>query len=235
MFINIIKTVFLTLAFTSIAFANTQITNKEERIKEISKNINIGFENSKDSEFVFNEKENINYEVIYFFSYGCPHCYSFKNYLKEWEQNKKDDVNIHFIPATFQKGWENLAKGHIIAKDLRLNNFDETIFNYIHKDKNFIRNMDDLRTFFNDIYNVENSIFNSLYNSIEINMEIEKLNKITDDFEIMGTPTLLLITKKGHSYVTSPSIANGNLNMIFTMEYLMMKDRKQLKKITQPE
>lgn len=235
MFINIIKTIFLTLSFTSIAFANTEITNKEERIKEISKNINIGFKNSKDSEFVFNEKENINYEVIYFFSYGCPHCYSFKNYLKEWKQNKKSDVNIHLIPATFQKGWENLAKGYIIAKDLRLNNFDETIFNYIHKDKNLIKNMDDLRTFFNDNYNVENSIFNSLYNSIEINMEVEKLNKITDEFEIMGTPTLLLITKKGHSYVTSPSIANSDLNMIFTMEYLIMKDRKQLKKVTQPE
>lgn len=235
MIINTIKKAFLILSLTVVAgisFGDETINvQKEERIKEISKNINIGFENGKDSEFIFNEKSNINYQVIYFFSYGCPHCYKFRNYLKEWQINKKDDVSIHMLPVTFQNGWENLAKAYIIARDLNLNNFDETIFNYMHKDKNKISDSSDLREFFTDTYNIDSSIFNSLYNSLEINIEIEKLNKITDDFNVMGTPTLILITKKNHTYITSPSIADGNLNMIFTMEYLMMKDKKAVRKI----
>lgn len=223
----------LTISLISISYASETVEEKKERIQEIANSIQIGFENSIDTEFVFDEKDNINYQVIYFFSYGCPHCYNFKKYLEEWNKNKKEDVNIHYVPVTFQKGWENLAKGYLISKELKLNNFDNNIFNYIHRDENRINNMEDLRDFFNEIYNIESSIFNTLYNSIEVNMKIEEINKITDDFNIMGTPSLLLITKKGHSYLTSPSISQGDLSMIFTMEYLMMKDRKLSRKITQ--
>lgn len=222
MFKVLLNAIIIILLAINYSFAE----EKNERLENISKNINIGFENSKNSEFVFNEKENINYEILYFFSYGCQHCYSFKEYMKEWEKNKKEDINIHYIPVTFQNGWENLAKGYLISKDLNLNNFDETIFNYIHKDKKYIKDIVDLRNFFMENYNIDSSVFNSIYNSIEINIEIEKLNSITDNFDVMGTPSLLLITNKGHSYLTSPSIANGNLNMIFTIEYLIMKDRK---------
>lgn len=222
MFKILLNSIIISLLTINYSFAD----EKNERLEDISKNINIGFENSKNSEFVFYEKENINYEILYFFSYGCPHCYSFKEYMNEWQKNKKEDVNIHYIPVTFQTGWENLAKGYLIAKELNLNNFDETIFNYIHKDRQPIKDIIELRDFFIENYNIDSSVFNSIYNSIEMNIEIEKLNSITDNFDIMGTPSLLLITKKGHSYLTSPSIANGNLNMIFTIEYLMMKDRK---------
>lgn len=232
---KILLSLFMVLAtIVNYSFAEDKLDEKQKRIKEISENINIGFENSKNSKFIFNEKESINYEIIYFFSYGCPHCYSFKDQMKEWNRNIKDDVSVHFIPVTFQKGWENLAKGYLIAKDLKLNNFDDTIFNHIHVQRKGIKNIVELRNFFVENYNVNTAVFNSVYNSIDMNVKIESLNKITDHFDIMGTPNLLLITKRGNSYLTSPSIANGNLNMIFTIEYLMMKDRK-LNKIKSPE
>lgn len=232
MFKILLKLTIVIALTINFSFAENKDEVKLKKIKELSEQINIGFENSKDTGFIFNEKENINYQIIYFFSYGCTHCYKFKDHMKEWQKNMKEDVSIHFVPVTFQKGWENLAKGYLISRDLKLNNFDDTIFNNIHQERNKINDIVDLRNFFIDNYNTDTSIFNSIYNSIEMNIKIESLNKITDEFEIMGTPNLLLITKRGNSYLTSPSIANGNLNMIFTMEYLMMKDRNIKKNIT---
>jgi len=224
-----LKKIFTALVLTGVSFlslANEQVISKEESYKQMAKNVVIGYDMKEDRSFVFSEKNNVNYQVLYFFSYGCPHCYEFKAYFNEWKKLAKEDVSVHYIPVSFQSGWENLSKGFIIANELRLNNFEENIYEYIHKNKYTIANMDDLRSFFQEFYNVETSVFNALYNSIETNMKIEEYNKITDDFEIMGTPNIVLITKENKVYLTSPERAENELNTIVTLELLIHKDRK---------
>lgn len=224
-----LKKIFTALVLTGVSFfslANEQVVSKEASYKEMSKNVVIGYDLKDDRPFVFAEKEDINYQVLYFFSYGCPHCYEFKPYFNEWKKLAKEDVSVHYIPVSFQNGWENLAKGFIISNELRLNGFEDAIYEHIHKNKYKISTMDDLRSFFQEFYNIETNVFNALYNSIETNMKIEEYNKLTDDFEIMGTPNIILITKDNKVYLTSPERANNELNTIVTLELLIHKDRK---------
>lgn len=226
-----LKKILPTLAIcflASISFANEQVTDKskEERIKSFASTVTINFEQKNDREFEFNEKDHIGYEVLYFYSYSCPHCYEFKDYLNEWKKQKGDDVSLHYIPVTFQDNWDITAKAYIIARQLKLNNFDRTIYDRIHKKGYKITSMEDLRDFFYEEYSINTSVFNSLYNGLETNMQIEKFNKLTDDLEIMATPSLVLITRDGRTFLTSPSIANGQANAIFSIEYLMIQDRK---------
>jgi thiol:disulfide interchange protein DsbA len=42
-------------------------------------------------------------EVIEFFWYGCPHCYSFEPYLDAWLASAPDDVTFVKAPATFNR------------------------------------------------------------------------------------------------------------------------------------
>lgn len=42
-------------------------------------------------------------EVIEFFWYGCPHCYSFEPYLDKWLENAPDDITFVKAPATFNR------------------------------------------------------------------------------------------------------------------------------------
>lgn len=224
-----LKKIITTLVLTGVSFlslANEQAISKEDSYKQMSKNVVIGYDMKQDRSFVFPERENINYQVLYFFSYGCPHCYEFKPYFSEWQKLSKEDVSVHYIPVSFQNGWENLAKGFIIANELKLNGFDDAIYEHIHKNKYKISTMDHLRSFFQEFYNVETNVFNALYNSIETNIKIEEYNKLTDDMEIMGTPNIVLITKENKVYLTSPERANNELNTIVTLELLIHKDRK---------
>lgn len=224
----------MSFAITSGAFADavapTVDKEKEERIRAFAQSINIDYEQKKDSPFVFDEKNTTNYEVLYFFSYSCPHCYEFKDYKNEWLKQKQDDVAFHAIPVSFQDNWEITAKGYIIAEQLKLNNFERTIYDRINRKGYKINKMDDLRDLMSEEYSIDSSVFNSLYNSLDTEIKLQKFTKITDDLEVMGTPSIVVITKNNKVYLTSPSIAKGTGNTIFTTEFLMMRDRKQTEK-----
>lgn len=224
----------MSFAITSGAFADavapTVDKEKEERIRAFAQSINIDYEQKKDSPFVFDEKDTTNYEVLYFFSYSCPHCYEFKDYKNEWLKQKQDDVAFHAIPVSFQDNWEITAKGYIIAEQLKLNNFERTIYDRINRKGYKINKMDDLRDLMSEEYSIDSSVFNSLYNSLDTEIKLQKFTKITDDLEVMGTPSIVVITKNNKVYLTSPSIAKGTGNTIFTTEFLMMRDRKQTEK-----
>lgn len=216
---------------TSGAFAETVAPvvdkDKEERIRAFAQSINIDYEQKKDSPFLFDEKDTTNYEVLYFFSYSCPHCYEFKDYKNEWMKQKKEDVSFHAIPVSFNDKWDITAKGHIIAEQLKLNNFEKTIYDRINRKGYKINTMEDLRDFMSEEYSVDTSVFNSLYNSLDTELKLQQYTKITDNLEVMGTPSIVLITKSNQVYLTSPSIAKGAGNAIFSTEFLMMRDRKQ--------
>lgn len=223
----------MSLALTTLALADAvapnvdKVKEKEDRIKAFAQSINIDYETKKDSSFLFDEKDSINYEVLYFFSYSCPHCYEFKEYKNEWLKQKKDDVSFHYIPVSFQDHWDVTAKGFIIAEQLNLNNFEKTIYDRINRKGYKINTMEDLRDFMSEEYSIESSVFNSLYNSLDTEIQLEKYTKITDQLEVMGTPSIVLITKNKQVYLTSPTIAKGAGNAIFSTEFLMMRDRKQ--------
>lgn len=221
----------MSFVITSGAFAETVAPvvdkDKEERIRAFAQSINIDYEQKKDSPFLFDEKDTTNYEVLYFFSYSCPHCYEFKDYKNEWMKQKKEDVAFHAIPVSFNDNWDITAKGHIIAEQLKLNNFEKTIYDRINKKGYKINTMENLRDFMSEEYSVDTSVFNSLYNSLDTELKLQQYTKITDDLEVMGTPSIVLITKSNQVYLTSPSIAKGAGNAIFSTEFLMMRDRKQ--------
>lgn len=221
----------MSFVITSGAFAETVAPvidkDKEERIRAFAQSINIDYEQKKDSQFLFDEKDTTNYEVLYFFSYSCPHCYEFKDYKNEWMKQKKDDVSFHAIPVSFNENWDITAKGHIIAEQLKLNNFEKTIYDRINRKGYKINTMENLRDFMSEEYSVDTSVFNSLYNSLDTELKLQQYTKITDDLEVMGTPSIVLITKSNQVYLTSPSIAKGAGNAIFSTEFLMMRDRKQ--------
>lgn len=225
----------LSLSLLAHGATPTNVTNeidadKQARLKAFADSVIVQYTKKQDSKFLFAEKPKVNFEVLYFYSNSCPHCYEFDPYVQNWKKQMRDDVSFHYIPVTFQNNWEVTAKGSLIAKDLKLNNFNNNIYEYIHKKGYRINKMEDLRDFFSDEYSIDTSVFNSLYNSVDINMRIEKYNKITDDFEVDGTPSLVLITKNKKTYITSPSSAQGPINAIFSLEYLMSNERKEYDK-----
>src|SRR5436853_453725 len=44
-------------------------------------------------------------EVIEFFWYGCPHCYSLEPFLEAWSKKLKPDTLFRRLPAVFNARW----------------------------------------------------------------------------------------------------------------------------------
>lgn len=190
--------------------------------------ITVAYNKLKESPFVFDEKKETKYEIIYFFSYGCPHCYQFEPYFEAWQKRfKQEDTAIHYVPVSFQEGWEELAKGFIIANQLGLKDFTPEIFTAIHKDRYKITTMSELREFFLQTYNVDSTTFNNAYNSLDSTMTLEKYNQLTDNFGVEGTPSIVVITHEKKAFITSPGRAGNFINTLFSIDYIISQNRKK--------
>lgn len=215
---------FIILLFSFLSFS----VSAEEKDLSYLENAQIKYETVKEEgqDFIFKEKSGTKFEVLYFFSYSCPHCYNFDYFIKQWQKFKKEDTAIHYIPVNFREGWEETAKAFIINKDLKIENFDEIIFNKIHVKKEKILNQEQLDKFFIEELKVDSEKYTSSYNSLSTKIEYNKYEKLSDDFEIMGTPNIVLITDKGKLYKISPEISEGLFNTIYSLEFLLYKNRK---------
>lgn len=200
-----------------------------EELKKNNYNIHYESVNIEDKSFLFEEPDNINYEVFYFFSYSCPHCYDFKDFIEKWKEMKKPDVALYFIPVDFREGWEETAKAYIINEQLNIPDFSNILFNKIHKKNEKIYTKEDLDNFFISELKIDSEKYNAIYNSMDTKIKLKKYQQITDYLQIMGTPNIVLLTKKKEVYKVSPEISGGFFNTILSLEYLMYKDKKSNK------
>lgn len=230
---NFIKKAILGICATLVigsSFANEKPNNdiNESEIKSLSEKINIQFKkNENNYSFLKQEGDNKKFEVVYFFSYGCPYCYHFDPLISEWKNNIKDDISFIKVPATFQDGWDVLANAYTIKEKLKLpEDFDENIFKSIHEKKYDLKNFDSLRSYFINNYNVDYTTFNKEYNSFSTVSKKNEYDKWADELMINGTPTVAIITKDGNVYETSTGMTGDDLSTIVSIEYIIRQLRE---------
>lgn len=227
---NFLKRILITsaaLLLSSTIMADDSKINESE-FKELSQKINIQLKKSDEKyHFIKNENEDVKYEVVYFFSYGCPYCYHFDPLITEWSSNKQKDVSFIKVPATFQEGWDVLANAFTIKEKLNLNkDFDENIFKTIHEKKYDLKNFDSLRSYFINNYNIDYTNFNKEYNSFTTITKKNQYDKWADELFIEGTPTIAIITKDGTVYKTSTGMTGDDLSTIVSIEYILRELRQ---------
>ena len=164
--------------------------------------------------------DNDKVEVLEFFMYGCPHCYSFEPYLNKWQKGKPEDVEFIRVPATFSA----LATLHARAYyALQMLDAGETIhpkfFSEIHNNKNIMRSVDALAEFVQK-YGVDRSEFVDAMNSFAVEGNIRKATKLINEYEISGVPAVTVNGK----YLISASMAGSYDNMVRIIDYLIQKE-----------
>lgn len=165
-------------------------------------------------EFVHNEGKDTKLEVFYFFSYGCPYCYQLSPYLdiylKSLDENK---VSFYYKPLKIQEAWEEYAKAFYIAENLD-KDISHNIFEKVHVKNEKIFTKEQLGDFFHNEHQVSYSDFQSAYNSYLVTYKIDKNEKLADEFNITGTPTLVFVDSEKNVYKMSPNINGGTYKMI---------------------
>ena len=145
-------------------------------------------------------------EVVEFFWYGCPHCYSFEPDLKKWLKTKPANVNFVRVPAIFRQNWVPQARAYYTAEALGiLEKTHSLFFKAMHKDRIRLATEKDIAAFF--VSNgVTQEAFTQAWNSFVVQSRVKRAITLTRRSGISAVPSMMVNGK----YRTSAKEATIN-------------------------
>lgn len=159
-------------------------------------------------------------EVIEFFWYGCPHCYSFEPSLAAWLKTKPKNVEFIRIPAIFSEQWGKHAKAYFIAEALGVvDAIHSDFFDAIQDKKQTLETEDELAKFF-VAHGVKDADFRETYKSFMIDSKMRQAPALAAKYGITGVPTIIVNGK----YKTNGTLAGSQEKMIDVMNELIKKE-----------
>jgi thiol:disulfide interchange protein DsbA len=161
-------------------------------------------------------------EVLEFFWYGCPHCYTFEPYIKAWKKTKPDNVEFVRVPAIFRPDWEIQARTYYALTNMGvIEDLHEKIFAAIHNDKKKLYKKATLTDFV--VKNgVDRKKFEEEYNSFSVDTMVRKAKKKQTAYKIQGVPSIVVNGK----YLSSGSMSGSYDNLVKILDYLVAKESK---------
>lgn len=161
-------------------------------------------------------------EVLEFFWYGCPHCYTFEPYIKAWKKAKPANVEFSRVPAIFRPDWEVQARTYYALTNMgAIEDLHEKIFAAIHNDKKKLNTKEQLTDFV--VQNgVDRKKFEEEYKSFSVDTMVRKAKKKQTAFKIQGVPSIVVNGK----YLSSGSLSGSYENLIKILDFLVEKESK---------
>lgn len=159
-------------------------------------------------------------EVIEFFSYGCPHCYSFEPLLEAWV--KKLPANVEFIrqPVLFQTNWDQYAKAYFVAEVLGVvDKIHADFFDALHVKNQKLASEEELAKFFAD-HGVKEADFRDAYSSFLVDTKVRQAPVMLSRYGVNGVPTLIVNGK----YKITSSLAESHEGMLEVADQLIKQE-----------
>ncbi|MCK4834790.1 MAG: thiol:disulfide interchange protein DsbA/DsbL [Gammaproteobacteria bacterium] len=161
-------------------------------------------------------------EVLEFFWYGCPHCYSFEPYINAWKRKKPANVEFARVPAMFRPDWEVQARTYYALSNMNMiEDLHGAIFTAIHKDKKRL-NKKELLTDFIVNLGVPRDRFEKEYNSFAVDSMVRKAKKRQTAYKLQGVPSVAVNGR----YLTSGTMSGSYENLIKILDFLIEKESK---------
>ncbi len=158
-------------------------------------------------------------EVIEFFWYGCPHCYSLEPAMQAWLKTKPANVEFIRQPAVFSDVWGKHAKAYYVAEALDVvEKVHADFFDAIQNKKQKLVTEDDLAKFF-AAHGVKDEDFRAAYSSFLVDSKMRQAEAVAGRYGITGVPALIVNGK----YKVTASTAKSQENMINVTNHLIQQ------------
>ncbi len=162
-------------------------------------------------------------EVLEFFWYGCPHCYSLHPHLKSWLANLPSDVSFQYVPAIFRPNWVPAAKLFYAIETLGITgSLHDKIYDAIHRDKIDLNNESVLFDWI-EKQGIDRKKFENTYQSFGVQNQVSKSTQMSRQYELTGVPALVINGK----YLTKSKMGGTPQDTIKTLDALLEKVRKE--------
>lgn len=141
-------------------------------------------------------------EVIEFFYYGCPHCYSLQPALLGWLKNVPKDVDFRRMPTVFRESWVPLTRTYYALEVIgALEKVHEDVFNMVHQNS---VNLGDRRILLEWAAKkgVDAKKLGEAFDSFTVQTKTQRSIQLTRAYGISGTPSIVVDGR----YLTGPSM-----------------------------
>ena len=163
-------------------------------------------------------------EVIEFFWYGCPHCYTVEPYIENWKM--PEDVELVRVPATFSDRWTIHAKVYYALESLDRLDLHEVFFSAIHgsqQRRDLVSEAKIAEFFASFSSGIPEDKFSKAYNSFIVNTKTQKADRLVRESGIRSVPTFIVNGR----YLTSPSMVGSSPRLISALDYLVNLEREK--------
>ena len=161
-------------------------------------------------------------DVIEFFSYGCPHCYSFEPMLEQWVKRLPPDVAFRRIPATFNASFENYAKLFYALEALgQVEAMHKRVFAAIHVQRQRLDKETDIAAFVS-ANGGDGAKVVEAYKSFGVATKLRQAKQAFEAYKIDGVPTLGIHGR----WFTSGSLTGSNEKALAVADQLIQRARK---------
>lgn len=166
-------------------------------------------------------------EVIELFWYGCIHCYQLEPQLHAWVKKLPEDVVFKRVPGLPRPDWAPMAKAYYAMETLGvLDKLHNKLFDAIHKQKTL--NPTDEAAAINWVTKeggLDKKKVQGAFNSFSSNTNLNRAAQTFRSSGATGVPALIIDGK----YVTSSSMAGGNIQVLKVADALIAKARAEKK------
>jgi thiol:disulfide interchange protein DsbA len=161
-------------------------------------------------------------DVIEFFSYGCPHCYTFEPLLEQWIKRLPADVAFRRIPATFNAPFEAYARlFYALEATGQVEALHKRVFAAIHVQRQRLDKESDVAAFVS-ANGGDGAKVVEAYKSFGVATKVRQGTQAFEAYKIDGVPTLGVHGR----WFTSGSLVGGNDKALAVADYLIQRARK---------
>ena len=161
-------------------------------------------------------------EVLEFFWYGCPHCYTLEPLLEKWIARLPSDVHFRRVPAVFNDNWARDAAIFYTFEALGvLERLHRPLFDAIHRDRLNTQNPA-ARNEWLGKNGVDVKKFEDAFKSFGVQSKVRRAAQLSTAYRIDGTPALAVHGR----YTVSAEQGRTQDGMLGTADYLIGVARK---------
>lgn len=162
-------------------------------------------------------------EVVEFFWYGCPHCYSMEPSVNAWLKTAPKDVVFKRVPAVPSEQWGETAKIFYTLEAMGLlDKYHQKVFDAMHTERVNLANKK-LREEWLAKNGIDVAKYNEVEKSFSVSTKMNRAKQLTVAYKVDSVPRVIVNGK----YYTSAEQAGGANNVFPIVDQLVGMARKE--------
>ena len=159
-------------------------------------------------------------EVIEFFWFGCGHCFSLEQLIKDWKSEVSSKVDFFRLPVVWNEQTKTHAKLFFATETLKVPEAIQGIFSAIHYNRKMMLSDKEIIPFFQG-YGIQEDKYLAATNSFGLKNNLRKAELFAFKYGIKGVPAFIVNGK----YKVSATREIGTEDLLDVVNYLIEKER----------